>query len=329
MSYPSKETSITPGYFYGSDSPSTFSTQTMTQLQETKRIYLFGHPISHSYSPFLQNTTYELLSLPWTYQLFESKSTPDFLDLLHAPNCVGSAVTMPHKVAIIPYLDRLLDEGRVIGAVNTIIISEETGQRVYTGTNTDCIGIRDALLSKAWLVPKPASNAGMVIGGGGTTRAAVYALNKYLGCSPIYLVNRDRTEVREVVEHFAGTLPVELIHLSSVAMADKISAPKFVVGAIPDFPPATPAEVTVREIATNVFAKDDAGVFLDMCYKPRWTTLLNIADRNGWKTVDGIQAMIGQGLAQVSIWSGIKRENIPDDKISRLLRDEVARKAQV
>jgi len=301
----------------------------MSQLEQTKRIYLFGHPISHSYSPFLQNITYELLSLPWKYQLFESKSIPDFLDLIHAPDCVGSAVTMPHKVAIIPHLDRLLDEGRVIGAVNTIIISEENGRRVYTGTNTDCIGIRDALLSKASLIPKPASNSGMVIGGGGTTRAAVYALNKYLGCSPIYLVNRDSQEVQEVVEHFAETLAVEMIHLSSVATADKISAPKFIVGAIPDFPPATPAEATVREIATNVFAKDDKGVFLDMCYKPRWTTLLNIADKNGWKTVDGIQAMIGQGLAQVSIWSGIKRDEIPDEEISRLVREEVARKAQV
>lgn len=235
---------------------------------------------------------------------------------------------MPHKVAIIPYLDQLLDEGRVIGAVNTIIISEENGRKIYTGTNTDCIGIRDALLSKASLVPGSESNAGMVIGGGGTTRAAVYALNKYLGCSPIYLVNRDVQEVQDVIEHFADMLPVKLIHISSVAAADQILTPKFAVGAIPDFPPTTPAEVTVREIATNVFAKEVKGIFLDMCYKPRWTTLLNIADKSGWKTVDGIQAMIGQGLAQVSIWSGIKRDEIPDEVISKLVREEVDRKAQ-
>jgi quinate dehydrogenase len=235
---------------------------------------------------------------------------------------------MPHKVAIIPHLDQLLDEGRVIGAVNTVLISEQNGRRIYTGTNTDCIGIRDALLSKASPISESGTNTAMVIGGGGTTRAAVYALHKYLGCSPIYLVNRDAQEVQDVIEHFADILPVELIHLSSVTAADKISAPKFVVGAIPDFPPATAAEVAVREIATNIFAKEGKGVFLDMCYKPRWTTLLDTADKNGWKTVDGIQAMIGQGLAQISIWSGLKRDEIPDEAISKLVREEVDRRAQ-
>jgi quinate dehydrogenase len=295
--------------------------------EERKQIYLFGYPISHSHSPFLQNTTYGLLSLPWTYTLFESKSLPDFLKLLHDPNCVGSAVTMPHKVAIIPHIDGLLEEGRVIGAVNTIIIRGDNDRRTYTGTNTDCIGIRDALLSKPMPSKGYASDAGMVIGGGGTTRAAVYALNKFLGCSPIYLVNRDVQEVRDVINHFADTLDVELIYLSSVAMADKIGAPKFIVGAIPDFPPSTPAEVTVREIATNIFSKENKGVFLDMCYKPIWTSLLEISKQNGWQTVDGVEAMLGQGLAQVSIWSGLKREHIPSKAISKLVREEVDRKA--
>ena len=301
--------------------------------QVRKNIYLFGYPISHSHSPFLQNTTYELLSLPWMYTLFESMSVPDFLKLLHQPDTVGSAVTMPHKVTIIPHLDRLTDEGHVIGAVNTIIIVEEGGKRTYTGTNTDCIGIRDALLSKSAPAREgdngQGSTAGMVIGGGGTTRAAVYALNKYLGCSPIYLVNRYRQEVRDVLDHFSDTLQVELIHLSSVAEADKIEAPRYIVGAIPDFPPLSPAEVTVREIATNVFGKESKGVFLDMCYKPRWTTLLGIAKEKGWETVDGIEAMISQGLAQISIWSGLSRSEFPDVAVSKLLRDEVERKSQL
>jgi quinate dehydrogenase len=230
---------------------------------------------------------------------------------------------MPHKVAIIPHLDALLDEGRVVGAVNTIIIRDVNGKRTYTGTNTDCLGIRDALLSKPAPSREGEGGAGMVIGGGGTTRAAVYALNKYLGLSPIYLVNRDEQEVRDVIDHFEGKLDGELIHLSSVAAADKIATPKYIVGAIPEFPPTTSAEVTVREIATNVFEKPEKGVFLDMCYKPRLTTLLQIAAKNGWNTVDGVEAMIGQGLAQISIWSGLKRSDIPTATISKLVRERV------
>ena len=297
-------------------------------VQEKRRIYLFGYPISHSHSPFFQNTTYGLLSLPWVYTLFESKSILNFLNLLHDPICVGSTVTMPHKVAIIPHLDELLNEGHVIGAVNTIIIQEKEGKRIYKGTNTDCIGIRDALLSKPMPQRNPATEAGMIIGGGGTTRAAVYALTKYLGCSLIYLVNRDDQEVQDVIDHFAGTLDVQLAHLSSVEAADRISAPKFIVGAIPDFAPATPAEITVREIAKNVFGKQEKGVFLDMCYKPRWTALLGIASDNNWQTVDGVEAMIGQGLAQIAIWSGLKREEILDETVAKFLREELDRKAR-
>jgi quinate dehydrogenase len=296
--------------------------------QEQKQIYLFGYPVSHSHSPFLQNTAYQLLSLPWTYSIFESTSILDFLKLLRDPECAGSAVTMPYKVAIIPHLDALLDEGRIIGAVNTIIIREENGQRKYIGTNTDCIGIRDALLSKSAPIVT-GMQTGMIIGGGGTTRAAVYSLSKYLGCERVYLVNRDDQEVQDILDHFANLLPVELIHLSSVARADQIPSPKYIVGAIPDFPPATPAEVTVREIAKSVFAKEVKGVFLDMCYKPRWTTLLGIAEDNGWQTVEGIQAMLGQGFAQVSIWSGLPRESIPDEAISKVVFEEVDLKTQL
>jgi len=305
----------------------TLDLETMSS-QEQKQLWLFGYPISHSHSPFLQNTTYGLLSLPWKYSLFESKSIPDFLKLREDPTCVGCAVTMPHKVAIIPHLDALLDECRVVGAVNTIIIRDVGGKRTYTGTNTDCLGIRYALLSKPAPSHAPGNEAGMVIGGGGTTRAAVYALNKYIGLSPIYLVNRDEREVRDVIDHFAEKLDVQFIHLSTVAAADQIRAPKYMVGAIPDFVPRTPAEVTVRQIATNVFKKPEKGIFLEMCYKPRVTTLLQIAAENGWDTIDGVEAMIGQGLAQISIWSGLQGEHIPTEAISKLVREEVDRKAQ-
>ena len=297
-------------------------------LQENKQIYLFGYPISHSHSPFLQNTSYRLLSLPWTYTLFESQSIPDFLKLLHGPSCIGAAVTMPHKVSIILHLDGLLDEGRVTGAVNAVIVQWANKHRTYIGTNTDCIGIREALLSKRLPEDGPSSTVGMVIGGGGTTRAAVYALNKYLGCSPIYLVNRDDGEVRDVIDHFSETLNIDLIHLSAVAEADGIATPRYIVGAIPDLPRSTAAEVTVREIVKSVFGKKEKGIFLDMCYKPRWTSLLQIAKENGWQTVDGIEAMIGQGIAQISIWSGFDKETIPQEAISKLVRQEVHRKSQ-
>ena len=65
------------------------------------------------------------------------------------PRFHGAAVTMPHKVTIMPYLDRLTSQGPSIGAVNTIFIREEIGRRITYGTNTDCVGIREAISQHA------------------------------------------------------------------------------------------------------------------------------------------------------------------------------------
>src|ERR1700712_976901 len=103
---------------------------------------------------------------------------------------------MPHKIAIIPYLDDLTEEGRDVGAINTIFFREQDGKRLLIGTNTDTVGVRESFYRN---IASPDAvfhkRPGMVIGGGGAARSAVYALHKWMQCSPIYIVNRDREEV--------------------------------------------------------------------------------------------------------------------------------------
>ena len=101
----------------------------------------------------------------------------------------GASVTMPHKVAILKHLDGLTEEGRDVGAVNTLFIQQDaSGNRLYMGTNTDVIGIRDAFaynVDPAKFENRPA----LVIGGGGAARSAVYALRKWMKAIAIYLVS--------------------------------------------------------------------------------------------------------------------------------------------
>src|ERR1700761_152757 len=109
---------------------------------------------------------------------------------------------MPHKVAILQHLDELTPEGRDCGACNTILIRKrEDGSRIYIGTNTDVVGIREAFYQN---VRNPESvfqtRPGMVIGGGGAARSAVYALRRMMQCKPVYIVNRDKSEVEAVIE---------------------------------------------------------------------------------------------------------------------------------
>ena len=88
---------------------------------------------------------------------------------------------MPHKMTILPYLEEITEEGREAGAVNTLLLKEglTTGKRMFCGTNTDIVGVRDALVHNvndptATYENRPA----IVVGGGGATRSAVYALKK-------------------------------------------------------------------------------------------------------------------------------------------------------
>src|SRR5664279_5013053 len=82
--------------------------------------YLFGHPIAHSLSPLLHQTVYDNLNLKWSQLLLDSTDIPNFLRLTKDLRFYGASVTMPHKVAIIPHLDEITQEGKDIGACNTI-----------------------------------------------------------------------------------------------------------------------------------------------------------------------------------------------------------------
>ena len=112
---------------------------------QTRHGYLFGHPITHSMSPLLHATVYNALRLPWAQHPLSSLSIPHFLSLIQDPAFYGASITMPHKVAILPHLDGLTEEGRDVGAVNTLFIEQgEDGKRKFMGTNTDVVGIREA-----------------------------------------------------------------------------------------------------------------------------------------------------------------------------------------
>ena len=167
------------------------STETnIPQVTRTERHgYLFGHPIAHSMSPLLHQTVYNNLGLNWAQYPLESRDMSLFLELIKHPQFYGASVTMPHKVAILPHLDGLTQEGKDVGAINTLFLqTDANGKRRYMGTNTDVIGIRDAFAYNV-APDKYENRPALVIGGGGAARSAVYALRKWTKASAIYLVS--------------------------------------------------------------------------------------------------------------------------------------------
>lgn len=224
---------------------------------------------------------------------------------------------MPHKVSIIPYLDVLTPECRAVGACNTIFLRPNTtsdSPPLLCGTNTDVIGIREAFLQN---VPSPsttlANRPGLVIGGGGAARSAVYALRRWLGATTIYVANRDEGEVAAVRAACSeGGFGDDLVHVATPEEAEAVVRAEgrgigAVVACVPDVEPATEGERRCRQVVEVLLAKEgreekEPGAMLEMCYNPSpYTALGRLAEREGWQVILGTEAMIWQGIEQVSV----------------------------
>jgi len=237
---------------------------------------------------------------------------------------------MPHKVAIIPYLDMLTPEGEAIGAINTIFLrSAPDGRRLLCGTNTDCIGIREAIMQNVSkeMVEGMKGRKGMVIGGGGTCRAAVYSLKTYMECAVMYLVNRDRSEVEQVIKECKSKgFGDGLRYVESVEEAERLEGPRVVVSAIPDFPPKTEAEIRTRKIIETMLGKKEKGAILEMCYHPSPNTAIaGISKTSGWQVIEGAQAMIWQGLEQDKVWLRRRVSALPVEKVKEVIAAKLSK----
>ncbi|KAF8253631.1 Aminoacid dehydrogenase-like protein [Wilcoxina mikolae CBS 423.85] len=307
------------------------SALTQDALTTPHKFYLFGNPISHSMAPLLQNTLFADHSIPWNYSLFESSDIQAFVKLLKSPDCLGSAVTMPHKITFMSQVDELTEEGAMIGSINTVFIrlDPETKQKKYIGTNTDCIGVREAFLQNCpGVLEKSKGKPALVIGGGGACRSSVYAVWKWLGVSKVYLTNRIRSEVDDVIKGFreAG-FQGELIWVGSVEEAKALETPALIVGTIPDFPPKEEGELVCRAITEEFLNREEKGAMLEMCYHPKpVTALYKLAEAAGWKLVDGTEAMVHQGIAQQMLWREAPLEEFKLEHTQAVVREELERR---
>lgn len=299
-------------------------------------LHLFGEGISHSKAPLLHNYLFKQLGCTgFKYACLDSYGMKNFIELLKAnEDCdsydslkyIGGAVTMPYKVAIIPHLDEIDENAKHVGAVNTIYVRQKDGKFINVGTNTDTIGIRDSFLFNT---PEEASRGkgkpGLVYGGGGASRSAVYALKAYMGCSKIYLVNRFASEVEAIkAEMAANGFDVEIVHIATPEQAQSVEPPHLTVLTVPDFAPESEEEKLARATLDVFIHQNEKSAVLEMCYHPvRFTRLYKAFEEAGWAVVGGIEAMIYQGFAQQVLWTGYSLEEMPTEEVIAHVRREI------
>ena len=283
---------------------------------EPKSFYLFGKPISASRSPALHNALFKQAGLPHAYAAFETDRVQDVKEIIRSPSFGGASVTIPLKLDIISLLDDITDAARLIGAVNTILPTPGKPGRL-TGDNTDWLGMVHSLSAH---LPSPTSSShqrsALVLGAGGTARAAIYALHS-LSFSPIYILSRTPSSTATLLSSFPASYG--LIPLSSPEEISSLkSIPSVAIGTIPA---DRPIEQGVREVLAAVLRwpkrDDDTAVvngieggkaeveekrvLLEMAYKPRQTALMQMARDAGWETVPGLEVLSAQGWWQVCL----------------------------
>ena len=279
----------------------------------TKLVGVFGYPVEHSLSPAMHNSAFAALHLPYIYVPF-CVAPPDLgaaIGSLKSLGIIGVNLTIPHKEAVLPYLDEITPEAREVGAVNTVHC---TGGRLV-GDNTDGYGFYAPLAEAGWSV---SGRSVVILGAGGAARSVVFRLAR----EGAHLVIANRTQDRSVrlaeAVANAGYRAVEVIDWSSTkALYNAIHGCEILVqttrvGMHPqsDQMPEIPLE-----------ALTDEHIVYDLVYNPVETTLLREARKRGCRTLTGVRMLVNQGAAAFHRWTG---EWPPVDVMERAVLDSLA-----
>ncbi|GAA1338445.1 shikimate dehydrogenase [Arthrobacter roseus] len=268
------------------------------------RAAVIGHPISHSRSPDLHRAAYSYLAALGEYEAVDVE--PGELDaFLHQFRTDlawrGLSVTMPHKRAVVAYLDQIHEPALTLGAVNTVRAVRTSDHPVrLEGYNTDVQGIVSALRFAGY---KGAGDA-VVLGGGGTAAAALSALAMlHVRSATLIIRNPDKADS---LMRVAQALGVNL----SVSTFD--GALKVIAGAtatISALPPRAADSVAdhLLHACTDLFGK----VLLDVAYDPWPSCLASVWEAQRGVTVSGLDMLVYQAAEQALLFTEAPRALLP------------------
>jgi shikimate dehydrogenase len=283
---------------------------------ETRLVALIGQPVAHSLSPLMHNVAFAAHGLNWCYAALPvaSGQVAEAVAGLGALSFAGANVTVPHKEAALPHVDRLTDRAEAIGALNTLFWDEGGA---LTGDNTDAAGFLAPLEEHAGALE---GRHALIFGAGGAARAATYALLTS-GFAPARLTLAARTPRR--AERLADDLaPVgknsALAVVPEAEAGEAVRSARLLVNATPQgMAPetgATPWPETADFRAGQVA--------YDLVYTPRETRFLREAAAQGATPVGGLEMLVGQAAASYRRWTG---RDMPTAAVRQALREHLGR----
>jgi len=242
------------------------------------RFGVLGWPVAHSLSPQMHAAAYAALGLEgWRYQRLPvpPELFADTVRALGAAGFAGANVTVPHKEAALAVADEATSAARAIGAANTL--SFDGG--AIAADNTDAPGLLAALPIEI------EGRAALVLGAGGSARAAVYALRE-AGARDVAVFNRTPERARALAADLGARVADThdgadlLVNCTSVGLDD---------------PEALPLAAGTLDAYSAV---------VDLVYRPGGTRLVREARARGLPCADGLEVLVQQGARSLEIWTG-------------------------
>lgn len=286
-----------------------------TRISATTSLYAFiASPAHHSKSPAMHNTAFKQLGIDSVYLAFEIKpeQLEDTIKSFKILKVKGCNVSMPHKQAIIPYLDEISTASRLCQAVNTITLRDNK----YYGTVTDGIGFINSLKEQNWdIINKKVT----IVGAGGASTAIMVQL-ALDGAEEIVVYNRSLR--KEFIEIINNTIAETGCKISFKLLSDLISLKQDMHTSYL-FINTTGVGM---EPMVNQSVVPDESYFIpqlkvaDIIYQPATTKMLQMAKNAGCSTMNGELMLLYQGAESFKIWTD---QEMPINTVKEVLGIEV------
>jgi shikimate dehydrogenase len=279
---------------------------------ETKVLGIFGYPVKHTFSPLIHNAAFKDKGLNYVYLPFEVK--PEHLkqatEAIIALDLMGVNVTVPHKEAIISFLDEVSEDALLSGAVNTV--HNRNGSLI--GYNTDGEGYIRSLKNDTGF--DPGGKNIVILGAGGAAKGILASLAGKLP-EKIIIFNRTQSRAARLVMEFQKKFPG--LALKSVTLDD--DKLKRYLQEAHLFINATTMGMDGRgSIGVPLESLPKDGIVSDIVYKPLNTPLIRHAESLGFKTHRGLGMLLEQAVLSFKIWTGI---DAPADVMKSVLLEKL------
>ena len=269
-----------------------------------------ANPIKHSISPFIHNRAFEATHTNGVYLAWEVEATDlaETVANIRRYQMFGINLSMPYKEQVIPYLDQLSEEARLIGAVNTVVNREGT----LIGYNTDGKGFFKSLpsfkISKKRLV---------LLGAGGAAKAILaQAILDGVSQISVFVRSSSMEKTRPYLEKIqnATGFRVDLFALEDVQdLQDSITQADLLVNAT-----SVGMDGSSQPIPTSIILPEKLLV-ADVIYQPFETPFLKWARNQGNQSINGLGMLLYQAAEAFELWTG---KEMPTDQIWELLKQK-------